>query len=276
MVSIIVTVCNQLGMNRLFYEYLKRNTSLPYELIVVDNHSTDGSREFFRERADVMIENDANYSYPRSQNQGIAVARYDYLIFINNDVLVTRDWDKRLIETMNHPSGGGVCETVCACSNDHLEGRKAQRRLNNHWKRIKYPLRFLFGTRYASLRAMVCLTYGNLNRLGERRWEKFGTRCIEGFNGSCVAFKRTILDKVGLWDERIQAGDFDYFCMVKERSLTVGDLRPMQVALGVFVHHFQRLTERSKHVEFADRPNIITLEAKWGDRMPGLMKDIVE
>ena len=104
MISIVTAVHNQIGMNRLFYETLKRNTRNVYELIIIDNNSTDGSREFFREHADTVIENPGNYSYPYCQNQGIAAARYDYLVFLNNDVLVPAGWDEHLLRTM-HVSG---------------------------------------------------------------------------------------------------------------------------------------------------------------------------
>ncbi|MEP6952168.1 MAG: glycosyltransferase [Ginsengibacter sp.] len=58
MISILTSVHNQLDMNKLFYETLKKNTSLPFELIVIDNNSTDGSREFFKEKPDILITND--------------------------------------------------------------------------------------------------------------------------------------------------------------------------------------------------------------------------
>ena len=47
MLSIIVAVYNQLGHNQLFLEGIQRYTTGPYEVIVIDNHSTDGSVEFF-------------------------------------------------------------------------------------------------------------------------------------------------------------------------------------------------------------------------------------
>ena len=95
MISIVTSVHNQLDMNKLFYETLKINSSLPFELIVIDNNSDDGSREFFKEKADVLITNSANYSYPHCQNQEIAVAKFEYLAFFNNDILVPKDWDKK-------------------------------------------------------------------------------------------------------------------------------------------------------------------------------------
>ena len=45
--SIIVAVHNQLGHNQLFLEGIRRCTTGPYEVIVVDNYSTDRSAEFF-------------------------------------------------------------------------------------------------------------------------------------------------------------------------------------------------------------------------------------
>ncbi len=270
MLSIIVTCSNLLGMNRLFYEWLTKNTRLEYELIVIDNDSTDGSREFFRDRADVIIENNANYSYPYSQNQGIDAAKYDYLVFVNNDVLLTEGWDSRIVDVMESQS----IEAISPCSNDRLETMAAQKKLNRRWKRIKYPLRFLFGIGYRSLRMMVRLTYGNLDRFAKKRYVEFGNKCVEGFSGSCIVLKRSILDKTGRWDERIQAGDWDYYSMVKDRSLKVGDVKPIQTALGVYVHHFQRLTLRSKHAPFADAGNLISLEDKWGGRFKELTREL--
>ena len=43
MLSIIVAVHNQLAMNRLFWRHLSANTENEWELIVIDNGSSDGS-----------------------------------------------------------------------------------------------------------------------------------------------------------------------------------------------------------------------------------------
>jgi GT2 family glycosyltransferase len=47
MLSVIVAVHNQSGHNMLFPEGIRRYTTRPYAVIVVDNHSADGSAEFF-------------------------------------------------------------------------------------------------------------------------------------------------------------------------------------------------------------------------------------
>ncbi|MDD2962187.1 MAG: glycosyltransferase [Muribaculaceae bacterium] len=72
MITIITAIYNQLPMNKLYWEYLNRYTTVPYELIIVDNGSTDGSLEFFQNLEKyypvTVIANDGNYSYPYCQN----------------------------------------------------------------------------------------------------------------------------------------------------------------------------------------------------------------
>lgn len=269
MVSIITAVHNQLGMNRLFYETLRRNTRNPFELIVVDNCSTDGSREFFRGVADVVIENQGNYSYPYCQNQGIAAAHYDYLVFLNNDVLVPEGWDEHLLEAL-HANG---LDAVCPSSNDDMESRAVQRRVNTRWKWIKYPLLRLFGSGYTVLRWMQKLMYPDFERFARQRREAFGNRVVEGFTGCCVLLTRRAIERVGLWDERIQAADFDYFCTLKQfvRERPEEGFKPMCVALGVYVHHYQRLTFKAAHPAFLDAERLVDFREKWGGREAALL-----
>lgn len=270
MISIITSIHNQLGMNKLFYKYLKEKTNGEFELIIVDNMSTDGSREFFEERADKVIVNKENYSYPVCQNQGIAAATGDYLAFFNNDLILSSDWDTRILQLMDERA----LEVVSFASNDFMEHPAVQHRVHKTWKYIKYPLRTLFGTNYASLYAMFKLMYPNWDRFCEERYRRFGNETVEGFSGSSIFMKRSVLDKIGLWDERIQTADFDLFCRTKQRFVNFGDINPIQVALGIYFHHYQRLTLRSKPMPFADALNMISLPEKWGGREKELLRDV--
>ena len=54
--SVIAVVHDQLPMNRLFLESLRATTDGPYELIVVDNASSDGTDDIIRSYADRGIE----------------------------------------------------------------------------------------------------------------------------------------------------------------------------------------------------------------------------
>ncbi|MEX0967744.1 MAG: glycosyltransferase [Bacteroidia bacterium] len=271
MISIITSVHNQLGMNKLFLENLREKTKLPFELIVVDNNSTDGSREYFTANADKIITNNANYSYPHCQNQGIAVAQFNHLAFFNNDIIVTRNWDTRILKLMED----NQIEVASFATNDHLESKEAHKIMSRRWKRSKNPIHKTLGTGYPMLKLMLWLMYRDLDKFGEQRFEKFGYNTIEGYSGSCIIMKKNVLDKIGHWDNRILGSDFDLFNRVKVRSIEKGDIKPIQLAMGIYIHHFQRLTLRSNREPFADQDNFITLEEKWGDRTATLRSDII-
>jgi GT2 family glycosyltransferase len=259
-------------MNKLFYETLVKNTSVPFELIVIDNNSTDGSREFFQDKADTLISNNENFSYPHCQNQGIAVAKFDHLAFFNNDILVSLSWDRKILKIMKEQN----IEVISFATNDHLENKAAQRKLHKRWKKIKYILRAIYGVNRKSLLKMVRLMYGDFDKFCADRYELFKDSLVEGFSGSCIMINKSALPKIGSWDERMQVADFDLYLRVKTRCLEHHDIQPLQVALGVYIHHYQRLTLRSRNVApFADQAKIISLEAKWGHHVESLYKDVV-
>jgi GT2 family glycosyltransferase len=65
-----------------------------FEIILADNASTDGSSEWVKTQfPDVNIVNlDKNYGYCGGNNRAVKHARYDTLVFLNNDVAVDPDW----------------------------------------------------------------------------------------------------------------------------------------------------------------------------------------
>lgn len=261
MISIITAIHNQLDMNKLFWDYLVRYTKNEFELIIIDNNSTDGSREFFQSLgANVrVIANQENYSYPYCQNQGIEIAQYDVLAFLNNDLLVSPDWDERVMQVL----GKDKRHVVSVGSNDRLCQRATTRSLANRWKRIKYPCIMLFGQKGYSLRLMRWLCYGNWERFTERIWKKYGTTTTDGFSGSAIIMNRKAIEILGLWDLSQQGADFDLFYRTCDRWEREGDLRPMATINGVFVHHYRRLTMYVNHPPFVDKDNLSTLDAKW-------------
>jgi GT2 family glycosyltransferase len=60
-----------------------------YEIIVVDNHSTDGSLEYLEQFKDIIvIKNDQNLGYSKGKNIGAMAATGDYLLLLDNDVII--------------------------------------------------------------------------------------------------------------------------------------------------------------------------------------------
>ncbi len=77
---------------------LRRYTKPAHEIIVVDNGSTDDSLDYLRALPFVkLIENKENVGVGLGRNQGLAVAEGEYIVFLDNDTIVTDAWLDRFI-----------------------------------------------------------------------------------------------------------------------------------------------------------------------------------
>jgi len=70
-----------------------------FEIIIVDNKSTDGSQEWIREKHPniTLLENNKNYGYAGGCNRGVSIAKGDYIVFLNNDTIQDPNWLEPLI-----------------------------------------------------------------------------------------------------------------------------------------------------------------------------------
>ena len=262
MISIITAVHNQLSINKIFLKYIKKYTDIEYELIIIDNNSTDGSREFFEKQDVKLIKNNDNFSYPYCQNQGIKEAKYDILIFLNNDIIVSKKWASRTVKILKEQD----LDVASIRTNDVHETTEATRKIKNRWKAAKNPVRFLFGQKKISLLLMHKLMYGNWDKFTEKQYADFNNKIFEGISGAAVIVTKKGIEKIGLWDERIQAADFDIYLRTKERHINSADIKTPKIIAGVYIHHFSRLSSKKNttlKALFRDYENIISITEKW-------------
>lgn len=259
MISVITAIHNQLAVNRFYHETLRRYTRLPFELIIIDNQSTDGSREFFESVGAKVIRNNGNYSWPYCQNQGIRAARYDILAFLNNDIALPPDWDKNLLAAMERHQ----LEVATGCGVECLETAALTRQYKRRWNRIKNIIG-VFSRNEAALRLMHRWMYGDWEAFARRRLATHGLAVREGFVANTNIILRSALDKIGWWDERIMKADFDLFLRCQKRRREVGDIKQVHIVFGVYVHHYIRMTLKSRPPVYQDQANQISLEDKWG------------
>ena len=213
---------------------------------------------FFESVGARVIRNPGNYSYPVSQNQGIAIAKGEWLAFLNNDIIVSDGWDETLIANAEH----NQLDVITSCGIERIESKAATKKLRRRWNRIR-GLVGLFGTGRNSLLLMHKWMYGNWAAFCENRRNKFKHQVVEGFVGNTVMLSRRALEILGSWDETQQAADFDLFLRTAMRAREVGDIRPMHIALDCFNHHYIRLTMKGGYPPFVDKDKLIPLEQKW-------------
>ncbi len=269
--SVIVPCFNQREFTRLCLQALFRHTRTPWELIVIDNGSTDGTAEYLAGVQDAapvpvtVIRNSRNVGFPAAINQGLKAARGGYLVLLNNDAVVTDGWLDQLIAlTQVRPRAGAGSGTYVR--------RRAGRRLA---PRSRLPTRKigLVGpmSNYATPPQLVeDVPYRDLDEMHAfaRRWRdehrgKWFT--VPKLSGFCVLMTRAVYDAIGGLDERFGLGLFDDDDLA-ERARRAGF--ELAVAHDLFVHHFGSRTFVGNGIdaEALLQENARRFADKWGAR----------
>ncbi len=101
--TIVIPNINGKGWLRDSIESVYAQTEQDFELIIVDNGSTDESLEQARSYCTrdnfTLIENGENTGFSHAVNQGIQLAKGEYVVLFNNDAFAEPDWLSELIRT---------------------------------------------------------------------------------------------------------------------------------------------------------------------------------
>ncbi|HMX03570.1 MAG TPA: glycosyltransferase [Chitinophagales bacterium] len=97
---------------------IKACANIPAEIIIVDNNSSDGSVSFIHQKfIDLqnshtpvhLIANQENTGFSKANNQGIAIAKGEYILLLNPDTVVQEDTFEKCLAYMDaHPKAGGM------------------------------------------------------------------------------------------------------------------------------------------------------------------------
>lgn len=210
--SIIILTFNQLEYTKKCLESIRRYTSEPHEIIFVDNGSRDGTVEWLRrvvsENSNYrLIENKENKGFAAGCNQGIREARGEFILLLNNDVIVTEGWLSGLINCLKSSPDAGIVGPMT----NNISGLQ---RIKVDYKKEEEIDDF--ARRFHE-------TYMG-RRIPHRR--------IVGF---CMLFRRELIDRIGLLDETFGTGNFedDDLCLRAE----LAGFRNY-IAADVFIHHY--------------------------------------
>ena len=103
LVSIIILNRNGLSHLKRLFKNFKENIQYPnYEVIIMDNGSTDESIEFLKEIKNIpikIIENEVNESFSRANNKGVEIANGEFVLLLNNDIETTYGWLNEMMQT---------------------------------------------------------------------------------------------------------------------------------------------------------------------------------
>jgi glycosyltransferase involved in cell wall biosynthesis len=275
--SIIVPCCNQREFTQLCLQALFQHTHPAWELIVVDNGSTDGTGLYLagvRDAAAVpvtVIANGQNLGFPRAVNQGLQAACGEYFVLLNNDAVVTDGWLDQLIalslarfETATESARSGERKTE---GPDRVRMNGAQ--IAGCGVGLVGPM-----SNYAAPPQLVeAAPYRDLDEMQAfaRRWRE--EHCGRWFlapklSGFCILMRRAVYEAIGGLDERFGLGFFD------DEDLAVRARRAgfeLAVAHDLFVHHFGSRTFVGNGIDPGRllEENARRFADKWGLDEPG-------
>jgi len=108
-ISIIIVNFNTKNLIRDCVESIRKNCKLNVEIIVIDNGSQDGSVEVIKKLNVIGIFNNKNTGFAKANNQGIKIAKSEYVFLLNSDTLVKRGSLERILSFAKaHPDAGVV------------------------------------------------------------------------------------------------------------------------------------------------------------------------
>jgi len=181
--SIIVVNWNGIGCIRDCLQSVLRQTYTPFELIVVDNGSTDGSREWLRANAANnfrLIEFDVNTGFGRGVNAGIRASAGEFVALLNNDASADERWLENMVAAVQHIDTGMVASKILFYDRRDVIDKAGH---------LLYP--------------------DGLNRgrgAGETDTGQYDKDVETLFPDGCAAlYRRQMLDDIGLFDEQFFA-----------------------------------------------------------------------
>lgn len=219
--SIIVLTFNGLELNKKCIKSILKNTEGDFEIVIVDNASSDGTVEYLKSLDDSRINieyNKNNVGFAKGNNQAAKVAKGDLLVFLNNDTEVTKNWLGPLQKAIDSKDVG-------------VAGAK-----------LLYPDGKI-------QHAGVAFSPDNMPRHVYRRFDSDfpaanKERELQSVTGACLAIKKELFSKIGGFDEEYVNGleDVDLCFKVKEMGLKV-----MYCPDSVVIHHESVSKDRFKH-----------------------------
>ncbi len=178
-VSIIVPAYNQWDYTYMCLESIYENTpDIPYEIILADDNSSDETAEAGKYVKNAkIIRNGTNLGFLKNCNNAAGFASGRYILFLNNDVEVQKNWLKELLS---------------ALENDETAGMAGPKFI--------YPNGVLLEAGGIIWRDAESWQYGRFDDPGRPEYNR--ARETDYISGACLLIRKELFEDIGGFDER--------------------------------------------------------------------------
>ncbi|MFO0936873.1 MAG: glycosyltransferase family 2 protein [Gemmataceae bacterium] len=186
-----------------------KSQGVSFEVIVVDNASTDGAPEMVAAAFPIvrLLRNPANLGFSRANNQAAAIARGQYFFFLNNDTVVPPGTLARLAEFARaNPDVGMI--------GPRLLGGNGEAQISYRQAPTLPALLHRIGLiRWTGLYRKA---YSDYRR---KTFDPTGIKSVDVLMGAAVFLPRAAFERSGRWDEKYNFGgeDLDLSTQIKRQ-----------------------------------------------------------
>lgn len=247
LVSIIILNLNGLNHLKMLFKDFDKKANYPnYEIIVVDNNSSDESVSYLKslDLPVKVIENDKNESFSKANNDAARIANGEYLLLLNNDIEPTYSWLNEMMGVMlyNNNVGAVGSKLLFPFYPDNIEKSFTLQHSGDIFAERMYP----------------CCSYA----VNDSDNDSDNINKVIAVTGAVMLIEKEVYEKVGGLDE-----DYDYgledvdFCL----KLYKNGYDTYYCGTSLLFHHESSTRVKSKDYVQKDRRNYKLFNNKWGD-----------
>lgn len=202
------------------------NTNVNYELILINNGSQDGTKKYFDYlkknlkakgflKKITILQFEQNLGVAKSLNLGISKSVGKYVCYLNNDIIVTKDWLLKMIKKFKIDKNVSVVGTMFNMFEDKQFVKQVEKDKSIIDKVARY------------------VSISNKDK----------TKKADIVHGLCMLIKKSVFKEMGTFDEKIYpcfGEDLEFIKRLKKHNYKIID------AMDVFIFHYWNRSVRSK------------------------------
>lgn len=203
------------------------------EVIVVDNASSDGSSEAVRKYYPdvILIENSRNKGFPAANNQAFKIAKGKYILMLNPDAILLEKTLVNLIRYLDKNHDAGIIAPQLLNTDGSIQ--------QSVWR---FPsLKSIFAEMF-----YLNFLLGKKNYSDQNKDSEFEA---ESFSGAAILFRRSVLDSIGMLDEKLfWIEDVDFCYRAKKAGM-----RLMYFPAAKAIHHISKSAKTNYNVSISNQ-----------------------
>ena len=171
-ISIIIVNYNGKELLQKCLESLFKTDYENFEVILVDNNSTDGSIEFVTKNYPkiIVIKLDSNKGFAEPNNVGAKIAKGEHLLFLNNDTVTTSNFISEMVKVLQKDEQVAICQSLLLRPNGDVDSS-------------------------GDFIDKIVIVYNSKTKIDQ-------IKEVSSARGACMMIRKKIFDKLGGFDEK--------------------------------------------------------------------------